>query len=118
MIANYNQLKQKPIITDQSVRKVRVPDQVSGHQSQTEEFEPVFLGVVQQHGYSIVDADVSRHTALLLQEATPAVNLKPMTSNVVNWQESTSYFAADNGETPGLSIIDEETADYTARLFG
>ncbi|MCB0210869.1 MAG: hypothetical protein KDJ52_16135 [Anaerolineae bacterium] len=118
MIANYNPLKQKPIIADQPVRKVRVPEPVSGHQSQAEDIDPVFLGVVQHHGYSIIDADVSRHTALLLQETMPTVNFKPMTAPSATWQESTTYFTAEDNETSTLSIIDEEITDYTARLFG
>ena len=120
MIADLNLLRQESIFIDQPVKKVRVPAQVADHQSQIEELDPVFQGVVQQYGFSIVDTEVSSYTSLLLQDVMPVVNHQPKVVAGSALTEGSTYFATDDLESSqlGLSITDEEVASYTAQLLG
>lgn len=118
MIANLDLFNQKRIIVDQPINRVRVNGHKNGAHSQAEELDPVFAGVVQQYGFSIVDEEIVSHMTLLLQDSTQEESSASSSMSVSNYEDGLSYFKADK-EIPlfNLSIVDETAAAYTAQLL-
>lgn len=120
MIANFDILKEKPIIIDPPVKKVRVHHSTTGHQSQAEDLDPVFQGVIEQYGFSIVDTEISSYTGLFLQDSMQAWGVERMKAATASTQDEDAYFASHDHEAGyfGPAIDNEELTQYNAQLFG
>lgn len=118
MIANLDLYNQKRIVVDQHANRIRVNSHKNGTDNHTDELDPVFAGVVQQYGFSIVDDEICRHMALLLQDSTSVDIPASSKMSVSNYEEGLRYFQVDSELlSSNLSIVDETSAAYTAQLF-
>ncbi|MCB0164837.1 MAG: hypothetical protein KDI79_11460 [Anaerolineae bacterium] len=118
MIANYDLFNQKRIVVDQTTNRIRVNSRKNGTHITTDELDPVFAGVIQQYGFSIVDEEVSGHMALLLEDSMPMDVAVSSKMSVSNYEEGLSYFKGDRETSVfNLSIVDEDTAAYSAQLL-
>ncbi|HRV91883.1 MAG TPA: hypothetical protein P5526_06950 [Anaerolineae bacterium] len=118
MIANLDLYNQKRIVVDQPTNRIRVNSRKNGSDNHTDDLDPIFTGVVQQYGFSIVDEEVCRHMALLLQDSAPVETLASSKMSVSNYEEGVRYFQSESElSLSNLSIVDETTAAYTAQFL-